>query len=176
MRDPSKQPTTIEGLTQRLGSPLRRFFTKRIARGHHEDVDDLVQEVFVRMAAEGRIDAVNGAEAYVFRTAANLLNDHRRRLASHAADAHDSYSVELHDAAAQTFSLERELLGKEALERLFAALLGLPERTRAVWVLYHFEDLAHAEIARQLGMAQSTVEKHMNRASTHLLKHFGGKP
>jgi RNA polymerase sigma factor (sigma-70 family) len=46
----------------------------------------------------------------------------------------------------------------------------LPERTRAVWVLYHFEDLPHAEIARRLGIAVSTIEKHMGRASTHLLK------
>jgi RNA polymerase sigma-70 factor (ECF subfamily) len=175
MHDPAEQATTLEGLTRRLRSPLRRFFAKRIGKGQREDIDDLVQEVFVRLAAEGRLDSVNGVEAYLFRTAANLLKDHHRRLLSHEAGAHETYVDALHEEAAQTLSLERELLGREALEQLVAALFALPERTRMVWALYHFEDLAHQDIARRLGMARSTVEKHMSRASLHLLKHFDRK-
>ncbi len=43
-----------------------------------------------------------------------------------------------------------------------------------MFVLYHFEDYPHAEIARQLGIAVSTIEKHMGRANAHLLTRMDG--
>jgi RNA polymerase sigma factor (sigma-70 family) len=169
MRDSAEQAVTIEALSQRLRGPLRRFFEKRIGRS--EEIEDLIQEVFVRLAAGARVEAAHDIEAYLFQTATNLLRDRGRRLAARAAGAHEPYDDMLHGGAAETLSPEREALGAEAIERLIAALYGLPERTRSVWVLYHFEDLPHREIARRLGMAQSTVEKHMSRANSHLLKY-----
>jgi RNA polymerase sigma factor (sigma-70 family) len=44
---------------------------------------------------------------------------------------------------------------------------------RTVFSLYHFEELSHAEIGEQLGIAVSTVEKNMTRANAHLLTRLG---
>ena len=170
MGDPAEQ-SSIEALSQRLRGPLRRFFEKRLGR-RDEEIEDLVQEVFARLAAGSRLESVRAPEAYLFQTATNLLRDRMRRLAARDAEAHEPYDETLHGAVAETLTPERQILGQEAIERLIAALYGLPERTRSVWVLYHFEDLPHAEIARRLGMAQSTVEKHMSRANAHLLSYF----
>jgi RNA polymerase sigma factor (sigma-70 family) len=170
MGDSAKLTLTIEALSQRLRGPLRRFFEKRLG-SRNEDIEDLVQEVFLRLAASQEIRLGERLEGYVFRTAMNLLLDYRRRLAHRAAQSHEPYDEVLHGSTPGGVTPEREFLGQEAIERLVAALRGLPERTRSVWVLYHIEDLPHAEIARQLGMAQSTVEKHMSRANAHLLKY-----
>ena len=158
----------IETLSRRFRAPLLRFFEKRI--GRHEEVEDLVQEVFVRLADSGRIESIERLEAYLFTTAANLLRDRQRRLAARAAEAHESYDEEMHGSARETHSPERALLGAQAIQQLVAALYELPERTRTVWILYHLQDLPHAEIAHQLRIAISTIEKHLGRASAHLLK------
>jgi RNA polymerase sigma-70 factor (ECF subfamily) len=52
---------------------------------------------------------------------------------------------------------------------LVAAAHELPERTLEVFTLYHLHGLSHAQIAGRLGMAISTIEKHMARANVHLL-------
>jgi RNA polymerase sigma factor (sigma-70 family) len=158
----------IETLSRRFRVPLLRFFEKRI--GRHGETEDLVQEVFVRLAGSGRVESIERLESYLFTTAANLLRDRQRRLAARASEAHESYDEETHGSARETHSPERALLGAQAIQQLVAALYELPERTRTVWILYHLQDLSHAEIAHQLRIAVSTIEKHLGRASVHLLK------
>lgn len=167
----AERTAVIESLSQRFRAPLVRFFRKRI--GSHEDIDDLVQEVFLRLAGGGRIESVDLPEAYLFRTATNLLNDRRRRLTARAAESHEAYDETVHGNARETLNPERALLGTQAIEQLIAALYELPERTRTVWALYHLEDLSHAEICARLGIAIRTIEKHMSRANAHLLKSLG---
>jgi RNA polymerase sigma factor (sigma-70 family) len=165
----SAELVTIEKLSQRLRVPLRRFFEKRL--GRTAEIEDLVQEVFLRLARNKQLLPGERIDGYVFQIAVNLLRDRHRRLEARDAHAHEPYEEALHGGAAAAVTPEREVLGQEAIERLIAALYGLPERTRSVWVLYHFEDLPHAEIGRCLGMAQSTVEKHISRANAHLLNY-----
>ena len=146
----------IETLSRRFRVPLLRFFEKRI--GRHEEIEDLVQEVFVRLADSGRIESIERLEAYLFTTAANLLRDRQRRLAARAAEAHESYDEEMHGSARETHSPERALLGAQAIQQLVAALYELPERTRTVWILYHLQDLPHAEIGDADGRRQHALD------------------
>ena len=159
---------SISALSRRFRRPLERFFEKRI--GRRAEIDDLVQEVFLHLAGGGRIESVERPEAYLFKTAANVLNDRWRRLNARAAEAHEPYDEEVHGSARETLCPERALLGTQAVEQLVAALYDLPERTRVVWALYHLEDLTHSEIGQRLGITVSTIEKHIGRANAHLLK------
>jgi RNA polymerase sigma-70 factor (ECF subfamily) len=162
--------TTIlmERLSRRYRIPLLRFFEKRI--GRHAEAEDLVQDVFLRLTNSANLCAVEQLEGYLFQTAANLLRDRRRRLIARASAAHEPYQEALHGAAQLSSDPEVNASGAQAIEQLVAALAELPERTRAVFVLYHFEHHSHAEIGRRLGIAVSTIEKHMSRAGSHLLK------
>ncbi len=63
------------------------------------------------------------------------------------------------------------LAGREALRRTTQVLMELPERTRHVFILRRLERLSHQEIAVRLGLSVSAIEKHMLRASRHLLAH-----
>jgi RNA polymerase sigma factor (sigma-70 family) len=164
--------TVIESLSARFRGPLRRFFEKRnIPRS---DVEDLIQDVFLRLAAREGVESMERLEAYLFTTASNLLTDRHRRLTSRAAEAHVSYEESLHGGSLDTGSPERALLATQIVAKLVEALFEMPERTRIVFTLYHLEDLPHKEIAQRLGIAVSTIEKHMGRANAYLASRMEG--
>jgi RNA polymerase sigma-70 factor (ECF subfamily) len=155
----------LEQLVRRYRLPLRRFFERRLKAG--ADPDDLVQDVFVRLARQGHTEAIQHLDGYVFQIAANVLRDYLRRRAVRAEELNHT---QLGDQDLEAgFSPERVLLGQEAVERLIAALHQLPEKTQAIFALYHFESVSQVHIAQRLGMPLSTVEKHMARANAHLL-------
>ena len=175
--DPTDKAAVIEDLSRRFRVPLRRYFEKRI--GRQAEIEDLLQDVFLRLAGGGEIEAiarVELVEAYLFKTAANLLRDRQRRLTSRVADAHESYEEALHGTVEETVNPERALQSTQLLEQLLVALHELPERTRVVFTLYHLDELSHAEIARRLGIAISTIEKHVGRAGAYLLKRIDRYP
>ena len=162
----------VASLSARLAPALRRFFRSRqIPR---DDVEDLVQDVFVRLASRPNVASMERLEGYLFTTASNLLRDRHRRMSAHAAGAHESYEESLHGSVQETNSPERALLATQAVVKLVEALFELPERTRAIFTLYHLEDLPHQVIAQRLGIAVSTIERHMARANSHLIKKMEG--
>jgi RNA polymerase sigma factor (sigma-70 family) len=166
--DLTSRDGVFESLSKRFRTPLVRFFERRI--GRHSETEDLVQEVFLRLADGARLESVEHMEAYLFTAAANLLRDRQRRLSARASDAHEPYEDEVHGGADDRSTPERALSVTQAMQQLAATLQELPERTRNVWVLYHLDDLSQADIARQLGIAISTIEKHLHRANVYLLK------
>ena len=51
---------------------------------------------------------------------------------------------------------------------LWDAVLALPEEQRAAVVLFYYEDLTLAQIAKVLGVAQGTVKSRLSRARGRL--------
>lgn len=161
----------IEGWSRLHRSSLVRFLQKRAPGG--VDVEDLVQDVFLRIARREDVRDIADAQRYLFECASNALRDHARQRAARNLDAHDTLDE---DALGQDLSPERVLIGKQAIETVAEALRELPYRTRAVFVLRRFENLKYSEIARRLGVSKSAVEKHMAKAHKHLLQATGRGP
>src|SRR5688500_16448437 len=111
-------------LSLRLRAPLRRYFLNRHIPPH--EVDDLVQEVFLKLSARGGVDHVERIEPYVFATASNLLRDRHRHLTSHAAESHVPYDEAVHGSTRSTLEPDRILLGTQQVTRLVEALYELP--------------------------------------------------
>ena len=147
---------------------LRRYFSKRVRMG---EVDDLVQEVFVRMQTHGEGPPIDHLDRYLFTVAASVLTDQARRRAVRHESAHESLN-ELHYPT-EDLTPERVLLGREALEEIVAAIADLPPRTRDVFVLHRFEEMTCTSIAAQLGMSVSAVEKHIMKALRALHERVG---
>lgn len=145
--------------------PLLRFFRRRLPAD--VDREDLVQDVFLRISGREDLDRIDRPDAYLFHAAANVLTDWRRRQAARAGGRHDALDLMLPDKAS---SPERVLIDRDSLKHVVASLKALPPRTRAIFMLYHFEGLTHGEIARRLGVAVRTVEDHMARANLHIVK------
>lgn len=142
---------------------LMRFFRRKLRDVN--DVEDLVQEVFLRISARqgGDVDNLGG---YVFKTAASVLADrHRRRTVRHA-DAQVPFDTERHSGT--DVDAGRVAEDREALRAVAAALMTLPERTRTIFVLRRIDGQAYKDIAVQFGISISAVEKHMVRAVSHV--------
>jgi RNA polymerase sigma factor (sigma-70 family) len=166
-----RQAELLERWSRRYRPALLRFFHRRMPAG--ADPEDLVQEVFVRLARREDLANVENIDGYLFQAAANILTDWRRKQLTHAASAHGELDEHIEDVG---FTPERVLIGKETLRSLLGALSMLPERTRAVFMLYHFEGLSHAEIGRRLSIAVRTVEDHIARANQVLARALGERP
>ena len=154
-------------LTQHAGSVrpwLARWFARRVR--DQADVEDMVQDVFARIAARDSTEPVEHLGGYVLKTAWAVLADRSRRRTSHMAALHVPLDAELHGD--EEIDPERVLTGKEDLRAATAALLSLPERTRTVFILRRLEGCRHKEIAMRLGISVSAVEKHLVRAIQHL--------
>ena len=147
---------------------LLRYFKRRVSPP--EQAEDLVQEVFVRLARRAELETIERVESYLFRVAASVVADHFRTQAR-VPSAVVPYDDSRHGQAG--FAPERVLSGRQALDQLIDALGELPERTRQIFVLYHLEQMKQKDIAVRLRMPLSTLEKHMARANRYLLKRLG---
>jgi RNA polymerase sigma factor (sigma-70 family) len=154
----------------RFRSSLLRFFERRVR--DRVEAEDLVQDVYVRLAQRGNLDDIEHLGGYVFEAAASVLRDRARRRQTRAADAHDPYDSERHGDV--DFAPDRVLEGQVRLRQASAALLELPERTRHVFVLRRVEGLRYQDIAARLQISVSAVEKHMQRAVAFLLQRVDG--
>lgn len=161
-----------ENVARRYTSALRGFFAKRVYE--QDDVEDLVQDVFLRLMQRASGRPIERVEQYIFQTAANVLRDRGRRRATRRQESHEPYDEAVHESSSDTeFSPERVLMGREAVIQVFAALEGLPERTRDIFVLRALEQHKYCEIANMLRISTRATEKHMAKALAHLSRVLG---
>ncbi len=151
------------------GRGLQAYLTGKLRDA--ETAADLTQEVFARFAERERAGgaaAIVSDRFYLYRMARNLAIDHLRRQRSGIAvavapDALDRF-------ADQMPSPERTAQDSGEVRRVRAALAELPERTRHVVFLARLEGLTHREVARRLLISESSVQKHLAKATQHVMK------
>ena len=162
-------------LGTRFSGPLRAYFLRRIR--DRAQAEDLAQEVLLRMIRASDPELIVNPESYVFRAAANLLMDHRRRALRNgtlrARSLDETPEGEFIGSLVEDRSPERVLLGEANLLEVERALDELSELTRHVFILFRLENMMQKDIAALLGIGQSTVEKHVMRAMIHLAKRVG---
>jgi RNA polymerase sigma-70 factor (ECF subfamily) len=141
-----------------------------------DDALDTVQEVFVKAVEHApRWDGSSDAGPWLTRVTVNLSIDRyrrtRRRNQTFAPLVNDG---RLPEAAVGDPSPEQHAHGRLIGARISRALLALPERQRAVFVLRHYEDMSLEEIARLLSMNLGTVKSSLHRALLGLRERLGG--
>lgn len=171
MSEPAKRLSATDRevlgiLDRQFRAVLLRHFAKRYSEP--SEVEDMVQEVLMRLARRGGVADLENVQAYVFETAGSVLKDRLRKRRSHHEAVHEPFDAERHAEA--DFSPETLLLDRERLARATAALLELPERTRVIFVLRRIEGMKFHDVAIRLGISVSAVEKHMQRAIAHMAR------
>jgi len=142
---------------------LKAFFRHK---AHGDDVDDLIQEVLIRMHGRGAAQ-IDNYECYVFRVARNVLRDRYRRDYVRRRSAHCELVEQDHPP--DEISPERILFGREQLQSALAAMDELPERSRRILVLLRWEGMSYSEVAELLDISVSAVQKHLTRSMRHLM-------
>ena len=135
------------------------------------DVDDLVQESYLRLLKARAAHPIQCARAFLFGIARRLAVDvirKERRTTAHevVVDFGLLDVVEDKADAAETTSARQEI----AL--LAEALHSLPPRCRAVMILRKLDQLSHREIAQRLGISVSTVEAQIFRGMEKCTQHL----
>ncbi len=125
--------------------------------GDRGRAEEATAEAFARAYARwGRVSAMDSPEGWVVRVAINQVRGRFRRLAVERRHA---------PAVAGPASVLPPGFPDEAL---WAAVAGLPERTRTAVVLRYVADLPEAEVARIMGVSRGTVATTLSRARTRL--------
>src|ERR1700682_4725583 len=132
---------------------LRRFTSGA------EDVEDLVQETYVRMYALQDFRKIDSPRALLFRIAHNMAIERARRQSTQATDSvADLESISVYSTEA---SVDEQIDARRRFESFCAAVDRLPPLCRRVFVLRKVYRLSHDEIAEVLGVSHSTIEKHV---------------
>lgn len=158
-------------LFDRYAVDVRRFLASRVAC--HATAADLTQETFIRLAQLPDSAVIDNIRTYLFRIAANLATDHLRTMVRRRTPLAEpeEYLAEYPDQASTP---EAVLLAKEELAAVLQALHELSPLCRQIFILNRFEGAPHREIASQLGICVSTVEKNLARALNHCRRRLNG--
>jgi RNA polymerase sigma-70 factor (ECF subfamily) len=123
------------------------------------ELEDLRQEVYVRVYEAAAKEFPAQPKAFLLRTAHNLLvNRVKREQIVPIAAVGD---LDEFDAAIDAPGPERSVIARDMLRRLQAALDRLPPRCREVVVLRRIEGLSRPEIAERMGIGLDTVSEHL---------------
>ncbi len=140
-------------------SAVRRFFAWRVQAA---DVDDMVQNVALRMATRVDDRKVENIDSYAFQVARSVMIDQRRRDQSRHMQQHQALEEWHHPV--DELSPDRIAESRDELDLVLAELERLPERTRQAFILHRFEHLSYGNIAERMEISVSAVEKHIMRA------------
>jgi RNA polymerase sigma-70 factor (ECF subfamily) len=137
------------------GAELRKFLRARLARP--QDLDDVVQEVYLRLLRVKQQDKVLNPLAYLFGIAANVVSEFRLR----ERRSRLVYDSEVMQAAADAPSAQPDGESGAFFEQhVKQALAQLPPMRLAVLLLERREGLSHPQIAERLGLSVHTVKKY----------------
>ncbi|BCA56562.1 DNA-directed RNA polymerase sigma-70 factor [Nitrospira sp. KM1] len=142
---------------------LTRFLTRKL--GCKELAADIVQDTYLRVTRVDHDTDVTHPRAFLFRTAANLATDAMRR--QQLRSVYEAGDVATEAIASQAPSAETVLEAQQQCRLLQEAVATLPPKCRTVFLLHKAQHLSYGEVAAQLNISKSAVEKHMSKALAH---------
>lgn len=134
--------------------------------GDRECGEEVVQNAYLRLAGRGAGAApVTFPKSYAFTAARNAAFDFTAQ-----QNREWLYRVDLVDVENELCSEEPSavLHRKQRIIKIAVLLNELPPTCRTAFILNKIEGRRHREIAGQLGISVSMVEKHIMRALVHL--------
>lgn len=153
-------------LVERHSSALARF---AVASGERNDVEELVQDTFVR--AFGSIDGFRGESTFrtwLFTIERRLLLD-RRRAEKRRRDRNE---LQEDDAATEYDALD-SVVADETQARLQEAVKTLSPTQREVFSLRIAEGLSYKEIAEAVGTTEGAARVHYHNAMRAVKEFLG---
>lgn len=144
----------VEEYSERLYWHVRRFVHS------HEDTDDLLQEIFIKIwKALPSFRGESELFTWVYRIATNEAINFLRRRKVRAVLNFTSLAKELE----RKIDEDPWFNGTEAEAALDKAVAALPEKQRAVFIMRYYEELPYARIAEITGTSTGAL-----KASYHI--------
>jgi RNA polymerase sigma factor (sigma-70 family) len=150
----------LERLYYQHRKEILRFLRRTFGDGP-PDPEDVIQVVFERFAAIAKVEQVQNARAFLFRSARNYVIDERRRQAVRSEFA--SAALVISDRS-DDLDAERVIDSRERWAAIEVAIGKLDARSREMLLMNRIHDLSYAEIARRKGCSATQVKSLVARA------------
>jgi RNA polymerase sigma-70 factor (ECF subfamily) len=153
---------------ERWHSLLAGLLSNRLS--DRRDVQDLAQEVYLRLLRADKLDLIQNPKAYLYRVAVNVVSEWRLRACQrkpHSPEGLDELvSFDDHEQA-----IERQQVGDTVRQ----ALSELPPMWRKVLVLHCQGEMTYEQIADHLGVTRRMVKRYMAKGYAEMRSRMAQK-
>lgn len=126
---------------------------------HSDDIEDLVQETFVKSYEAELKQEITYERTYMLKTARNLALNHISKASVRKNQSLDNMQILPSDLTSK--SLESQIASKERFLHFCRATDTLSVEVKRVFLLKKVYGLSQKDIADHIGLSESTVEKHV---------------
>ena len=142
---------------------MERYYTEVLSYisrsvGCKDKAQNIVQEAYARILSHRKANPqqdTSQQRALFFSTAKHIVIDNYRR------DKNLAEPVGIEPIAPPDFEPEAKLASKQQLALLYSCIEKLPLQTRLAFVLNKLKNLSQQQVAEQMGISVSMVEKHL---------------
>lgn len=133
------------------------------------DVEDVVQETYVKLCLVKNQEQITHPRSYLYQIAKNVAKDRVKAAGFRLSDSLEHQPELVSDQPDEVY---RAAVSGEEFVRFCEAVRFLPLQCRRVFVLRKVYGFSQKEIAQELDIAESTVEKHiaqgLKRCAAHM--------
>ena len=159
----------------------RDLYLRVLARrvGDIQIAEEILQDAFLQVSQLPHQEDISNPDGYLMKVAINLSTDwirqetSRRRREQEWVKNNTEFMAS-GEATAMEAPADQALIAKDELARLGRLLEGLSPPVRSAFVLHKVKGLSHDETAKKMGLAKSTIEKHIMKAMRHVLDSGAG--
>ena len=157
-------------IIERYQEKLRRF-VRRISNVSHEDAEDLLQEIFLKIYTNlNGFDPKLSFSSWAYRIARNhtisAFRKKKVRPQTVSWDADDTLLNKIKDDSDLIADIDK----KDKHQQLIKAIHTLDHKYRDILVLKYLEEKSYEEIGDILKIPPGTIATRINRAKKHLKK------
>ena len=161
--------TELIALYESLRQDLVRFIMAKVRSA--EDAEDIVQHVYLQLVnmTDEKCKDIGDNRSYIFGVANMLALNHMRK----QGRANRLFSSE--DEVERTDDVDdpgRVLASRQTMEVLKQAISVMPAKRRQVFMYYRFRNMSVKDIAGEMDLSVSAVEKHIVRALSLCREHL----
>ena len=160
----TRQLKTLERVIRKNDSMIVGWLTRKF--GDQETAKDIAQDVYLRVWRYAHETLIENPQAILFKTASNLAANefrarHRFRLRHLTTTIDEDGGDPIQNLASDDPSPERAAEARSDMQASMAAIDRLPEKARRAFVMSRFQEMSYQDIARELGVSVSSVEKYI---------------
>lgn len=148
--------------------PLRGWLRAQMLSA--ADVDDILQEAFLKVYQASRERPISSPKAYLFATARNLVRGRARALRNAQPVSLDNDDVVA--LFADGDDTPRQVAAAEELEMLTQAIQHLPRKCRRILTLMKIYGMSQKEVAAELSISPKTVENQCAIGMRKIARYF----
>ncbi|MCI2283075.1 RNA polymerase sigma factor [Colwellia sp. MSW7] len=127
------------------------------------EIEDIVQETYVRICQIENKENITSPKSFMYKTARNLALDYQKQANVRLVDGIDNLeTLEQLLSDHHKDEMYENILTQNEFAHFCEAVRQLPIQCRKVFVLKKVYGYSQREIAAQLNLSESTVEKHIS--------------